>query len=383
MTRVLEGSTKIDKRAPLFHSVLQHWFGLVLSAGTVNDTLAAARIGGQGMTLEGLTANVQGTPSKLFDMRPRGRKDGPPTAPVKVLFTDDLERMKETAKKAGGIVCFESVIKRGPERWRWFRTRIHATAFRARLWSYFGITPAGYDAETGKRLPLPQREPHADAADAECVLRVTVLERDDDRHFGEARVVSMLQERFAQVNRKLGGPLVAHSLGDSRRCRVVVAAQKFDKLKGSSQMPPSHPEQLRILAQDTDVLVAAHGAGLASIVAMRPGTTVIELFPHNFRYMMYQELAELSGVRYVPYESPVVHPPKCCSARGGDALPTLKKPHDGNGVGARACKKCDIFLTDDELFTLVADALAKTAHAIQPPPSTSSLEGDGSGVRVL
>jgi hypothetical protein len=337
MTKELETGAKADKRVPLFYNVLQHWFIAILTEATRNDTLKAAKRGSLDVTLESLSHLVERRPAELFLHRP-----GSPKGPVRVLFGEDLQAIQSTR----GTVCFEAVVKRGAERWRWFRTHKHAEQFRSRMWHYFDIAKL-----SGVTLAEPF---FAATSEERCRRRVTVLVRDEDRHFDEVRVAKMLEESLGNADVTVG------SYPGAATCRVDVRLEKFDRIKGSTKAPPPHHEQLRILGAQTDVLVAAHGAGLAAVAVMRPGTTVIELFPHNFRYFMYEELAQLAGVRYIPYESPVVHPPRCCSARGGDVTPRLVKPHDGNGIGARACKKCDILIPDDDLLALVEDALASS-----------------------
>jgi hypothetical protein len=105
---------------------------------------------------------------------------------------------------------------------------------------------------------------------------------------------------------------------------LTVRPAKFDNIKGSKGAPPPTPaEQLQIL-YDTDILLAAHGAGLAAVLLMRPGTAVVEFIPHNFAYYMYEEAALVASVHYRPYTSRAVHPARCCkpapAAYGGSAV---------------------------------------------------------------
>lgn len=151
------------------------------------------------------------------------------------------------------------------------------------------------------------------------------------------------------------------------RGAFVVRMHKFDKLKGrkgggADFSPPSHKEQLQILF-DADVLVAAHGAGLAAVLAMRPGTAVVELFPHNFKYYMYEEVAQLSRVFYRRYESPVVWPKRCCKPNARLYRSNFSKPMFLNGLGARACKGCDTFVSHDVVEELVAEAVRQVVLA--------------------
>lgn len=225
---------------------------------------------------------------------------------VKELYYEDLAGEKM-------VRCFDRLVKRY-ENWRWFRNQKHALEFRRLLLKFYGV----------------------DASRVSSTTSITILRRDEDRHFDEEKVAQMLR----------------HYLRDQANVSLVT----FDNVRGKgSAPPPSHAKQLQIL-HDTDILIAAHGAGLAGIIAMKPGATLIELFPHNFRYYMYHELAELLGLHYVPYESPHVWPRRCCAARG-DNLPAIDFPSQINGVGARACKKCDVFVPEAIWKALVDQAL--------------------------
>ena len=232
--------------------------------------------------------------------------------------------------------CFSAIAKR-QERWRWFRTREHAALFRAALWSYYNVTdtaaqpPAG-SCGNGATTGFPP------------IVNVTMLRRDEDRHFDEVRVFN------DWVTRTRSHP----GTGPSVRMQLST----FDNVRGAKGLPPPpYKEQVRLIFR-TDALVAAHGAGLASIVAMRPGTAVVELFPQNFRYHMYAELAALIGVEYVAFESPFVQPARCCSGRGsGPATPVIGSPSYVNGVGARACKKCNVAVTQQQWDSILRNAV--------------------------
>eukprot|EP00658_Telonema_sp_P-2_P081286 TRINITY_DN8292_c0_g1_i3.p1 TRINITY_DN8292_c0_g1~~TRINITY_DN8292_c0_g1_i3.p1 ORF type:complete len:198 (+),score=30.46 TRINITY_DN8292_c0_g1_i3:82-675(+) len=155
------------------------------------------------------------------------------------------------------------------------------------------------------------------------------------------------------------------------------------------------------------IFICAHGAALSSIVVMRPGAVVIELFPHNFRYYMYEELSKVLNIEYVPYEGTQVAPPRCCggvnwgikepvvsnnlvvasSNSGGGAVNTSSTwsvPIDGGDEmddlplmkpvsrderlrtlsklydlhGDRKCKKCDIYVPLPQWYHMVKNALA-------------------------
>eukprot|EP00744_Colponema_vietnamica_P003870 GILI01005864.1.p1 GENE.GILI01005864.1~~GILI01005864.1.p1 ORF type:complete len:165 (-),score=10.42 GILI01005864.1:24-470(-) len=129
---------------------------------------------------------------------------------------------------------------------------------------------------------------------------------------------------------------------------------------------------------------------------MRPGSVVVELFPHNFRYYMYEELAKVMGLEYIAYEGERVSPPGCCGGRdwaGAESrsVETSEESYvseaefheernyssNGNNYvqlpkaerfkligkiydlhGNRKCKKCDIEVSRSMWFEIVKNALA-------------------------
>jgi hypothetical protein len=52
-----------------------------------------------------------------------------------------------------------------------------------------------------------------------------------------------------------------------------------------------------------DILVSMHGAALAHVLFMRPGTSLVELFPYAFRKYIYENLASAMGVTYFSWQN--------------------------------------------------------------------------------
>ena len=222
------------------------------------------------------------------------------------------------ARSTPARVCAASLLTRGG--WRWFADGASADAFRGALRAAHGIPAVAAPAPAPERRPL-----------------VTVLRRERGRRFGEADVTRYLAERLGVADVRLAS---------------------FD----GGTMP--YAAQLQALAA-TDVLLAAHGAALASMVVMAPGAAVVELFPHNFKYLMYEELARVSGLLYFPHEArdevlggckrcrPRTHNASLPSTSGVDAKPSLFRHMNG----AKACKNCDIALPLPDAYLLARDAL--------------------------
>ncbi len=59
----------------------------------------------------------------------------------------------------------------------------------------------------------------------------------------------------------------------------------------------SYPHQLQTI-RNTDVLVGVHGNGLTHTLFLKPGATVIELFPSGCHLLDYRVFADLKGLRY-------------------------------------------------------------------------------------
>ncbi len=60
-------------------------------------------------------------------------------------------------------------------------------------------------------------------------------------------------------------------------------------------------QQVRLVAAH-DVLVGVHGNGLTNALWMRPGSLVLEFFPHGARHYDYQFFAELAGLTYFGFD---------------------------------------------------------------------------------
>ncbi len=64
----------------------------------------------------------------------------------------------------------------------------------------------------------------------------------------------------------------------------------------------SFTRQIEIIEQ-TDILLSMHGAAMAHVVFLRPGSFIIELFPFRFRKTIYQNLARSLGIHYLFWEN--------------------------------------------------------------------------------
>jgi len=79
-----------------------------------------------------------------------------------------------------------------------------------------------------------------------------------------------------------------------RELPVEVNAYRFEELTLEKQIEILHK---------TDIFVAMHGAAMAQTLFLKEGSYVLELFPFNFRKVIYQNIAKISGLRYLSWQN--------------------------------------------------------------------------------
>ncbi|RNF03477.1 glycosyltransferase [Trypanosoma rangeli] len=156
-------------------------------------------------------------------------------------------------------------------------------------------------------------------------LRLTVLLPHATEQYDVKKLVLYLHEKFGRVSRIQ----LLYIFGEGPACadveQVVVSCVHDDYL-----------EVLRVLAS-TDLLITPHGAALASMVAMQPGSVVIELFPRYCRSFLYLELAVAMHVVYVSHEGKDQGAAKAHTLPGtGDAEGSMPWDAGGNASTSAA-----------------------------------------------
>lgn len=253
------------------------------------------------------------------------------------------------------VYCFRHMLER-EERWRWFPHPQSASSFREAFWRYLRVNYTKLHASRHTTPFAKQKK-----------VQVLVLHRDEDRHFEERRVVQFLSAKFGGV-------------ADVRYEQYDTPPNQAKITADNNVTVPHHTDQLLQLYH-TDVLIAAHGAALSNVVVMQPGAVVLELFPHNFRYYMYEELSRVMSLNYIAYESEVVTPAGCCKqvrwkapgempppppddaadAKDDDAMDEATKARKAEVVrlnGKRDCKKCSITVRDEAWYQMIKSAMA-------------------------
>lgn len=147
-----------------------------------------------------------------------------------------------------GVHCFKRAVLLGANMFG-FPDMITAFEFRQRAYAHLGLVQPNTTATTSNR-------------------RVVLL----DRHRGAARRFHNARDMLALIR----------GLGVHVEHVVVTVNTTFE-------------EQVRLMAS-TGVLVSMHGAGLMNQIFLPPGAAVIEVFPVNFKHVLYERIAHYMGV---------------------------------------------------------------------------------------
>eukprot|EP01060_Flectonema_neradi_P038572 TRINITY_DN8146_c0_g1_i3.p1 TRINITY_DN8146_c0_g1~~TRINITY_DN8146_c0_g1_i3.p1 ORF type:complete len:195 (+),score=26.14 TRINITY_DN8146_c0_g1_i3:737-1321(+) len=134
--------------------------------------------------------------------------------------------------------------------------------------------------------------------------------------------------------------------------RTKLKDSSMSEVRLSTEAALTYTEQLQLLTS-SDIFIAAHGAALTNVISMRRGSCVVELFPNNFRYYMFEELSRLLGLHYYSHEA-VSAPKGCKDCPGRSGIPSLTEP--GAFHGMKTCKKCNIIISDQDWYFLFKDA---------------------------
>lgn len=108
-----------------------------------------------------------------------------------------------------------------------------------------------------------------------CIVHVTVLTRKGPR--------ALLKLKDLQKK--------AEHLGTTQRIRTDFKVVDFAEIPFDDQVS---------IMQNTNVLVATHGAGNANFIFLRPQTAVIEVFPFSYKAGPFDSFARIFGLYYSP-----------------------------------------------------------------------------------
>lgn len=140
----------------------------------------------------------------------------------------------------------------------------------------------------------------------------TVTDRIKDKELAKSSLVTKRKNKDCEWHRRqkaLGRP---NLLFIARRGHTRLILNEEWLIKEVSKLPVtlivkdfatlSLNEQI-CLVDLADILVSMHGAAIAHVVFMRPGTTLVELFPYAFKKYIYENLASAMGVTYFSWRN--------------------------------------------------------------------------------
>ena len=265
----------------------------------------------------------------------------------RVLYSADFERpvcFMDAYFRAGSD-CMGPDVARGKGCSNsWFRSPFNlshvVSTLQSAVWTHAGLPPAYDDtAASGRKA-------HVESLPSECLFNITMIMRSCNRIFLDPELFRIVLEKQLAEN------------------ALSACVRAFD-FQGMS-----FADQVRIVA-GSSVVIAAHGAALTNIAWMRPKTTVVEIFPHNFNYSTYfGSLASEVGVRYVHLIDPKPRS-QCMVAWTLDWGQHLSKRHQTTPhsvaedidacMGNESCQRCakdsEIALANFDVFEVVKEAI--------------------------
>lgn len=122
------------------------------------------------------------------------------------------------------------------------------------------------------------RDAAAAAAAAPCAIHMTLNSRAGERQLVQTKELAAAITALAAGHNHFFAP---------PRVDVTVSEAHFENMTFAAQ---------RAAMRATDVLVASHGAGLTNVVFLRPGTSVIEVYPFAYTAELFAQLAEFLGL---------------------------------------------------------------------------------------
>lgn len=144
-----------------------------------------------------------------------------------------------------------------------------------------------------------------------------VLKQPDDPKTAEfmdrdANSLALIRQALARIPNKPAGserPRMTLILRDGNTRKIINEKLLIKTLK---KLPVelgvyrfgtiSFSDQVAIIDQ-TDILMAMHGAALTHVLFMRPNSFVIELFPYGFRKTVFDNISRLMGLKYMFWQN--------------------------------------------------------------------------------
>jgi hypothetical protein len=177
----------------------------------------------------------------------------------------NTENSVYTAEEFGGV--------------KWFGNYHSCGTMRERLWTGLGITPML--AATTKPESSSSASASMDSAEASTTTTTTRSNR-----ILKIGLVERPARRLIVNSSALSRALQDHYGPD----QVQVSYQIISDEQSLVEQATWYYHQ--------DIVLMAHGAGTTNVIFMRPGTHLLELFPHNFFFELYKPLVEECNVHH-------------------------------------------------------------------------------------
>jgi hypothetical protein len=143
----------------------------------------------------------------------------------------------------------------------WFRRKSTCDSFRQRLWDNLNVQPVQISRRK-RRIGILNRN------ESRAIVNIPSLIRELNVHFHDKELD--IDVRSFDSEYELKGPQ--------------------DTLEAQAQWFASQ-----------DLIILAHGAALANVIFMRPGTAVLEMFPRYYYNTMFWDLMDQCGIYHEWY----------------------------------------------------------------------------------
>ena len=175
-----------------------------------------------------------------------------------------------TSKKFGGI--------------EWFGNTHSCSTLRQRLWDALKLTTTTSTSTSTTSTTNNQSNNTANHnGDDENVIRIGFVERPARRLiFNSSGLAKALQQDYDDNN--------------EQTYKVHVS---YEVISDDGEYNTMYEQGLWYYTQD--VVIMAHGAGTTNVIFMKPGTQLLEMFPHNFFFELYKPLVEECNVNHYYY----------------------------------------------------------------------------------
>jgi hypothetical protein len=176
------------------------------------------------------------------------------------------KHMVYTAEEFGGV--------------KWFGNHHSCGTMRERLWKGLGITP------TSAASTQPESSSSASASTDTAEASSSPTTTTQSNRILKIGLVERPARRLIVNSSALSRALQDHYGPD----QVHVSYQIISDEQSLVEQATWYYHQ--------DIVLMAHGAGTTNVIFMRPGTHLLELFPHNFFFELYKPLVEECNVHH-------------------------------------------------------------------------------------